>query len=47
MGHDKTAGTLALHLTHQPQTPSPGVPLDEREWGPITGKQVRSRDGLG
>ncbi|CAM9246167.1 unnamed protein product, partial [Ectocarpus fasciculatus] len=40
MGLGKTAATLALHLIHPPQTPSPGVPLDEEEWGPITGAQA-------
>ena len=41
MGLGKTAATLALHLIHPPKTPSDGVPLDEKEWGPIAGKQVR------
>ncbi|CAM9167625.1 unnamed protein product, partial [Ectocarpus sp. 12 AP-2014] len=40
MGLGKTAATLALHLIHPPQTPSPGFPLDETEWRSITGKQA-------
>lgn len=42
MGLGKTAATLALHLINPPKTPSEGVPLDEAEWGPITGAQVRT-----
>ncbi|CAN0135201.1 unnamed protein product, partial [Ectocarpus sp. 8 AP-2014] len=40
MGLGKTAATLCLHLIHPPRTPAPGVPLDEKEWGPILGKQA-------
>ncbi|CAN0099467.1 unnamed protein product, partial [Ectocarpus sp. 4 AP-2014] len=40
MGLGKTAATLCLHLIHPPKTPAPGVPLDEKEWGPILGKQA-------
>lgn len=40
MGLGKTAATLALHLAHPPKTPSEGVPLDEEEWGTISGRQV-------
>jgi len=42
MGLGKTAATLALHLINPAKTPSEGVVLDEKEWGPIAGKQVRS-----
>lgn len=40
MGLGKTAATLALHLVNPPKTPSEGVPLDEKEWGTISGPQV-------
>lgn len=40
MGLGKTAATLVLHLIHPAKTPSPGVPLDEKEWGSIGGHQV-------
>ncbi|CAM9224673.1 unnamed protein product, partial [Laminaria digitata] len=40
MGLGKTAATLALHLVNPPKTPSEGVPLDENEWGPISGPQA-------
>lgn len=40
MGLGKTAATLTLHLIHPAKTPSPGVPLDEKEWGGIRGHQV-------
>lgn len=40
MGLGKTAATLAVHLIHPPKTPREGVPLDETEWGPISGTQV-------
>lgn len=42
MGLGKTAATLCLHLIHPAKTPSPGVPLDEKEWGSIAGLQVRA-----
>lgn len=43
MGLGKTAATLALHLVNPAKTPSEGVPLDEKEWGNISGAQVRVR----
>ena len=43
MGLGKTAATLALHLVNPAKTPADGVPLDEGEWGPIVGKQVKNR----
>eukprot|EP00903_Cladosiphon_okamuranus_P014611 g13549.t1 len=50
MGLGKTAATLTLHLLNPPNTPSDQVPLDEKEWGPITGEQAAvifpSRDSL-
>ncbi|CAM9694406.1 unnamed protein product [Ascophyllum nodosum] len=41
MGLGKTAATLALHLFNPAKTPTQGVPLNEREWGPISGTQTR------
>lgn len=41
MGLGKTAATLVLHMVNPPKTPSENVPLDEAEWGPISGKQAR------
>ncbi|CAM9658994.1 unnamed protein product, partial [Laminaria digitata] len=40
MGLGKTAATLALHLVNPAKTPSEGVPLDEKEWGTISGTQA-------
>eukprot|EP00904_Undaria_pinnatifida_P006227 jgi/Undpi1/2734/HiC_scaffold_14.g06112.m1 len=40
MGLGKTAATLALHLVNPAKTPSEGVPLDENEWGTISGAQA-------
>lgn len=47
MGLGKTAATLALHLVNPAKTPSEGVPLDENEWGTISGAQVRDGWCLG